>query len=84
MPSQAQPLISFFRTIVLAAVTALLITSVAPANAADPGHQADLPMADSPCFHSQAFELVLPAASTSYSNAAEALFNFASFCEVVR
>ncbi len=34
-------------------------------------------------FHSQNFETVLPEPSTSYSNAAHALFSRASFCEAV-
>ena len=46
--------------------------------------QADLRMADSPCFHSQTFELVFPAPSTSNSKAPDMLFSRASFCELVR
>ena len=37
-----------------------------------------------PYFHSQTFEMVLPAGSTSYSKTPHALFKRASFCEGVR
>ena len=35
-------------------------------------------------FHSQTLEIVLPEASTSYSNAPQLLLSAASFCDVVR